>query len=289
MPRAAKWTHERIHFYTGSDLLRKGEKMRKYIGEFRRRLVVLTQAVGNLGLPQAVEYLFLKRRGVKASGDNASYTLHSKHARHALVCRGGTSDRYVFHQIFVQREYRCLDDVKKAGLIIDCGANCGYSAAYLLSRYPDSFLMAVEPDSSNFQALEENLKPYAGRYRVVQSGVWSHVTGLVVESNSNFGDGMEWARAVREPRDGEKPDLMATGIEQLIVESGHERVSILKVDIEGSERVVFGQGSLGWIDKIDHMVIELHGKECSDIVHAAMAGRGFSVSECEELTVFSRQ
>ena len=253
-----------------------------------RRLGVLAQAVRNLGPVQAIDYLFLKREGNTPVPKSGTYKLHSKYATHPLECRPGTSDRYVFHQIFVQREYRCLDNVRTASLIIDCGANCGYAAAYFMSRYPGSYLLAVEPDSGNFQALERNLQPYAGRCKAIKSGVWSRAAGLVIEGNSAFGDGLEWARAVREAREGEEPDLLATDIKALLSESGYERISILKIDIEGSERVVFGEGALDWIDKVDNLVIELHGKECADTVHAAMAGRGFQVSQCEELTVFSR-
>jgi FkbM family methyltransferase len=148
--------------------------------------------------------------------------------------------------------------------------------------------VAVEPDAENFRILEDNLRPYGGRYTAVKSGVWSHSTGLVVEPNSDFGDGREWARTVREARSDETPDVQATDIGRLLRESGHERISILKIDIEGSERNVFANGTPDWIDKVDNMVIELHGKDCEDVVHPAMAGQGFAVSRCDELTVFKR-
>jgi hypothetical protein len=63
--------------------------------------------------------------------------LRSKDAAHALLCRPGTSDKWIFDQIFIQREYRSLDDLEEAGLIIDCGANVGNSAAYLLTHFPN--------------------------------------------------------------------------------------------------------------------------------------------------------
>jgi hypothetical protein len=40
----------------------------------------------------------------------------------------GSSDLHVFRQIFVEREYGCLDDLADVRLIIDCGANAGYSS-----------------------------------------------------------------------------------------------------------------------------------------------------------------
>ena len=262
--------------------------MLKQHGWFSRRLASLAHATRNLSPLQALEYLLKRDMTTKALGLD-SFKLRSKYALHPLLCRPDSSDRAVFGQIFIKREYRCLDDVQHASLIIDCGANCGHSAAYFLSRYPQSFVVAVEPDAGNVQALKNNLEPYTGRYKVVQSGVWPREAGLVVEGNSDFGDGRDWARTVREARDGETPDVPATDIGQLLLQSGYERISILKIDIEGSERVVFGEGALDWIDRVDNMVIELHGEACAAAVHSAMAGRGFTVSQCEELTVFCRE
>lgn len=258
----------------------------KFLG-YVQTIASTAQASRSLGILQAIDYVLIKREW-KMAGRH-SYQLRSKHARYPLACRTNTSDREVFRQIFVDREYRCLDEVTDADLIVDCGANCGFSAAYFLSRYPRSFIIAVEPDSENFRALEANLKPYGDRSRAVKSGIWSHATGLVVEDNSDFGDGREWARTVREVHPGEEPHLQAVDVGQLLDESGHQRISILKMDIEGSERVVFGDGSPDWIDRVDNMVIELHGEECSNVVHAAMRDRGFSVSRCDELTVFTRR
>lgn len=63
-------------------------------------------------------------------------TIRPKAAAHRLFIRKGTSDSDVFKQIFIKQEYECfkLGD----GLIVDCGAYVGYSAAYFLSRYPDA-------------------------------------------------------------------------------------------------------------------------------------------------------
>ena len=195
----------------------------------------------------------------------------------------------MFGQIFIKRDIRCLDDVQDASLIIDCGANCGHSAAYFLSRYPQSFVVAVEPDSGNVQALKDNLvagtRVATGSSRV---GYGHARLDSLLKANSDFGDGRDWARTVREARDGETPDVQATDIRQLLLQSVFDRISILKIDIEGSERMVFGEGALEWIDRVDNMVIELHGEACAEAVHSAMAGRGFTVSQCEELTVFCR-
>ena len=57
------------------------------------------------------------------------------------------------------------DDVPNVDLIVDCGANAGFASAFLLSRFPDASLYAIEPDPGN-RALERNLAPCGSRARV---------------------------------------------------------------------------------------------------------------------------
>jgi FkbM family methyltransferase len=238
-------------------------------------------ALRNLGPVGFMNYF--SRRLMPAA---VPYRLRSRYLDYPVWVRPGTSDRHVFQQIFRNREYRCLDHVRRAELVIDCGANVGYSAAYMLSRFQDAFVIAVEPDLRNFEAMTRNLSPYAGRFRAVNSGVWSSTCGLVM-SEEFANEGEEWARTVREARNDETPQMYAVEIGQLFNESGYPRISILKIDIEGAEKVVFAHPT-SWLCQVDHLVIELHGAIEESIFHKAIEGHGFRLSRCDELTVCSR-
>lgn len=215
------------------------------------------------------------------------FALLSKDARFPLKCRPNTSDINVFDQIFVGREYRCLDTVADASLIIDCGANVGYSSAYFLSRFKNAYVIAIEPDPQNFAILRENLRPYGNRSEAICSAVWSHPASLAL-SEESFGDGREWSRTVRVAREGERPMMTAIDIGTLLSQSGHERISILKIDIEGAESVVFASNFDSWIGRVDNLVIELHSDECRAIFMKAIEGEGFLLSQSDELTVCRR-
>jgi FkbM family methyltransferase len=210
--------------------------------------------------------------------------LSSQSLLHPVKCRPRTSDFDVFCQVLAHREYRCLDEVANPGLIIDCGANVGYSAAYFLSRFPTARLIALEPDPANFQVLRENLAPYGDRCTALSTAVWSGSTDLV-PGDQPFRDGREWARTVRAAKKGEQATIPAVDIGSLLSGSGAERISILKVDIEGSETEVFSKNYEGWIGKVDNMVIEIHDQAAHAAVMKAIAGRGFTTSRCDELFV----
>ena len=240
----------------------------------------------NLGLWESLVYLVQKFRN-KVTKDARSFSLFSRFAKCRLICRGGTSDIDVFGQIFVECEYRCLDHIVDPELIIDCGANIGYSSVYFLSRFPKAQIIAIEPDPENFALLQKNIAPFGTRAVSICSGIWANEVALVI-SEAVSGDEREWARTVREAREGEKPTMMARDIGSLLSKSSFERISILKVDIEGSEAAVFGSNYEAWLPKVDNLVIELHGKKCAQIFQKTIAAENFEISKCGELVLCER-
>ena len=235
--------------------------------------------VKNLGLENSLRLHIAK--AFTKSGQPAE--ARSKHLKHPVSFRTGTSDLHVFHQIFVEREYACLDDLKDVGLILDLGANVGFSSAYFLSKFPDSFVVAVEPDPANFVALEHNLKPYEGRYKLVRAAVWPENTKLYFDITT-LGQQAEWGRKV-----GTAPlsniEVEGIDINSLLNMTPYPRISLLKMDIEGAEREVFSRNIQPWLSLTDAFAIEVHGAECEQMLQTAISGCNFSQSRSGELTI----
>ena len=245
------------------------------------------QGIRSLGLLNYCRFLRQQYRMSQKSGPPI-VTLRSKHCAFPLVCRSRTTDVKVFSQIFMFREYQCLDHLRSPGLVIDCGANAGYSSAYFLSRFPAAELIAVEPDAGNFGILQQNLRPFGSRARAVHSAVWSHPARLTL-NESPFRDGREWSRQVRECLPHETGGFLATDIGTLLRESGRERISLLKIDVEGAEGAIFASNYSSWIGCVDALVIELHDDTAFGdnraIFAAAMKDAGFDFTTWGELTV----
>jgi FkbM family methyltransferase len=216
--------------------------------------------------------------------------LRSRLAAHPLLCRPHTSDILVFDQIFIEREYQRLDGLTAPGLILDCGANVGYSSAYFLSRFPQARLIAVEPDAQNYSILQHNLRPFGDRATAYQTAIWSHSTRLTLATQA-YRDGAEWSRQVRECRPGES-GFDAIDLGTLFARSGQPRISLLKMDIEGAEAVVFSRNVESWLTKVDNIAIELHHDspfgDASTAFFSAIEGRGFSIETVGELTLCFR-
>lgn len=72
----------------------------------------------------------------------------------------GDADLSVFEEIFVDRDYRILDEVirKAKSCVLDLGAHVGLFSLYARGIGCDVPIFAFEPEESNFQILKENLK-----------------------------------------------------------------------------------------------------------------------------------
>jgi FkbM family methyltransferase len=240
-------------------------------------------------LGPAEVFTFLLRRLMETLRlTRGQYQMKATYAHFPVWCRSHSSDIDVFSQIFVHREYRCLDASMDVGVVIDCGANVGYSSAYFLSKFPNCTVIAVEPDPGNFTVLERNLAPYGNRVRAVPSGVWSETIGLVMDETV-FRDGREWARRVRPALADETVAMEAVDIQSLIDSSGSERISILKIDIEGAEYEVFSSPRWrDWIDLVDTVVIEVHSEDAYRATMAAFDEAQFETTWSDELIVARR-
>jgi hypothetical protein len=61
---------------------------------------------------------------------------------------------------------------------------------------------------------------------------------------------------------GETSTVKTVDIETLLQSSGRREIDILKVDIEGAEKIVFSKNYEEWIKKEKNIFIELHDEEC---------------------------
>ena len=214
--------------------------------------------------------------------ENKYISLKAKGCKHPVWARYQSSDLDVFYQIFIEEEYFALNNLQESKLIIDCGANVGYSSIYFLNQYPQAHIIAVEPDEENFKVCQKNFEPYSERVTLIRSAIWSHKTGLVVHS---YGEGEEWGVQVKECQENQTPDLLATDIQSLLKLSGTKSIDLLKIDIEGAESVVFSQNYHQWLNHVQNIVIELHGKECENAFLQALSGYEYKLSNSGELTI----
>lgn len=199
-----------------------------------------------------------------------------------LTLRRLGSDVDVVRQMLVREEYRPIGSLAGINLILDCGANIGAAAYYLLHRYPSARLIAVEPDPRNHALCERNLAAFGARVTVIRAAVWSECRPLrIVPESRAVG---EWGLRVEPAADG---DVDGVTIAELLDRCrARLPIDILKMDIEGAETEVF-RGRHTWLGDTRYIAIELHGPVARETFDAALASFRYEQYESHETTIAS--
>jgi FkbM family methyltransferase len=199
---------------------------------------------------------------------------------------GGSSDPTVFDQIFIDTDLADFTSrVRGARTILDLGANVGYSSIFFLNAFPDAFVLAVEPDPQNAEICARNLAPYGDRARLVEAAVWSK-PGRLLLSRGAFRDGKEWTTQVRPAQSDETADVEAVDVQSLLQMCPQPIIDILKIDIEGSEAVLFDAGAEGWLKSVRNFCVEIHSIEAASIIDQALRSFRFESIQSGEYRVY---
>ncbi len=214
-----------------------------------------------------------------------SIRIQPKGIKTVLTLRGGTSsDKDVFRQIFIEREYGVLDQMTPPAFIVDAGANIGLSSVYFLNRFPDAHILAIEPDPDNYVVCCENLKSYGDRVRILQGALWYQSAKLALVQHS-YRDKREWATQVREANTDSERVVTAWSVSGLMELTGVRKIDLLKIDIEGSERELFIHDTGSWLPAVRAISIELHDHQCEQAFFAALSNYRYQLLRSGELTV----
>lgn len=181
-------------------------------------------------------------------------------------------------EIWVHHAYY-IDDLESPKVIIDMGAQIGLATLYFAQMYPDSKIVAYEPDPANFALLTKNIAennlinvelineavaPKSGKMNLqtpIYPDEWRSGVGVIPGG---------W-RGVLHTRD---MVVEARGIDEVLSNS----VDLVKMDIEGMEYEVLDRASL---KKVKHMIVEVHprsGKRIHEIEKKLIAS-GFVLTQ----------
>ena len=166
-------------------------------------------------------------------------------------------DTWILGPIFQQEEYQ-LPTIKdfQPKLILDCGGNIGCAAVYFANKYPTAQIYSVEPEDYNFRLLRLNTALY-GNIHPLKSALWDKETFIRVETEGHgVGDFMTFETTADDPT-----AFRTTTVAKLLAESGFDEIDLLKIDIEGAEKEVFGAPDVDeWLPKVKVLTIELHDR-----------------------------
>jgi FkbM family methyltransferase len=186
----------------------------------------------------------------------------------AIWLRLKTSDPYAYYKVLLNSDY----DFPIPGspkVIVDAGANIGLAAIYFARKYPEARIFAIEPERSNFELLQKNVRAFPN-ITPVRGALWNENTtiDLVDPGIGHWG----FQVAEREAANQRLVDRVeALKVETMMARYGIEQIDVFKVDIEGAEKELF-QNASSWIDRVGSIMIELHDRMkpgCTDAFTSA--------------------
>lgn len=174
--------------------------------------------------------------------------------KHPISVRLGTTDVANFHENFLHDEFD-LPPLLEPKLIVDAGANVGYSALFFLNKYPQAKVIAIEPEDTNFGQLVKNCGDYPN-FQGINSGIWIENCYIKIKNP----EASKTAFQITKAEVGEKGAFLATTIDKVLLDSGFDKIDILKIDVEGTEKELFEGNYHNWIEKVKVLIIELHDR-----------------------------
>lgn len=178
------------------------------------------------------------------------YKVQSPLFKAPIWLRDNFSDKAIFHQVFSQRQYY-IDALPaiKAERIIDAGANIGLASIFFSNMFPSAEIIAIEPQTDNFDLLKKNLEPY-DKVECVHAALWYQQEKITIKNPDSLAASYMVQADQTSTIDG-------ITIQSLLEDRKWEKVDILKMDIEGAEKEIFSAPT-DWLKQVRLLIIELH-------------------------------
>ena len=209
-----------------------------------------------------------------------------------VVIRNLDTDSEVFKSIFMADQYGSDILPLDAQVIIDAGANVGYSVLYFKNKYPNAKIVCIEPDPNSFEILQENCKGLSNII-LINAALWSHDCELDLNFHNDDGSlsGSWGVRTQEKNINSNNLKTKAYSMSTIISKLNLGQIDICKIDIEGAEKAVFSEGSLSWKKFINLFIVETHDRFCpgsENAVFTALNSNEYNHSKMDENNFFRK-
>lgn len=218
-----------------------------YVRNFGLAVIRLVSLIRYFGLVSGLSIFWQLLSGKRKS----EFIINDKNFKNKLYFRSQQSDPFIFEQVFVEQQYHFPEKFNSTvKWIIDAGANIGMASVYFANKYPGANIISIEPDAGNFALLQKNTSGYP-QVTCLHAALWDKEEMLDIGNKTQLSAGY-----IVEPAPGNN-GIPGITLNRLLEKYNIEKLSIAKIDIEGSEREVFANDT-EWIGKTECIIVEIH-------------------------------
>jgi FkbM family methyltransferase len=168
--------------------------------------------------------------------------------------RPNSTDFDTYEHVFVMKQYAIPVNFEPR-IIIDGGANIGMSAIYYALRYPKAKIISLEVSKENFELLKYNTRDFSN-VKPFCKGLWNETGHLKIIDEGAGANSFQ----VKRVDNAEINTIPAISIGDIMKEEGVDVLDIVKLDIEGAEKMVFENNFESWLPRTRLLIVELHDR-----------------------------
>lgn len=167
---------------------------------------------------------------------------------HKIFFSDSASFVFMYREIFRKEIYNFKTSSAQP-LIIDAGANIGMGVLYFKKKFPQSKVIAFEPDQKVASILRKNVDAFElNNVEVIEKGLWKDESFLEFQS-----DGADTGRVADKDNNSNTITISTTKLSKYL----DQPVDFLKIDIEGAEIVVL-QECQEKLQNVKNIFVEYH-------------------------------
>ena len=193
--------------------------------------------------------------------------------RYKIIFKDPKAFLYSVKELFVEEIYKfkAQDDTP---YIIDCGSYIGTSILFFKTQYPNAKILAFEPDNSNFELLNNNIKNWDLKDIEIQNAaIWIDNLGVNFIADGNMASKIDESNNTAH---NENQKTKSVRLKDLLT----EKIDFLKVDCEGGELDLFEQIDKTYLsNNIRKIAIEYHSNSIKLRITRILIENGFTIED----------
>jgi len=196
-----------------------------------------------------------------------------------------------FREVVVYDTYEIAampEELGRAPIIVDLGANAGYFSLFALAHMPDARVFAYEPLPGNLAVLERNRRenPALAERLIVFAKAVTGKPCASVEFHVQAANQVSMSASLDKralPGESRSVRVEATTLDQIIESNRLDAIDLLKIDCEGAEYEILFETPPRRFDHIRRIVLETHVRPDLAWAHADLVkflrAQGYTVRE----------
>jgi len=175
-----------------------------------------------------------------------------------IYLRFKSTDFSVYQEVLIHREIT-FKYIGNPNVIIDAGANIGLTSVCFALKFPNTKIIAIEPEIGNYKVLCMNVQHFKNIIPL-NCALWKRSEELYVHESLTGDWGFTTSSDKKKGSQGVRHTILGISVDELMKKYKLDKIDLIKIDIEGAEKDLF-ENATPWIGNVQNIIVELHDRK----------------------------